>query len=232
MKICDFWYNKGSDYEKDVKSVKERWKTIRTGLVLVIASVLGLWEYIQLFQYYDVPQAIVVLPIVGCVTVILCRKFSFVLPVTTMALAAVYQFAEKEVNTLGIVETSKVSILLNLLPFLVLFLGLGIGGGFLIRVLLNGEKSKTVGIVCCIFGVILTLGGGIFMFGNPLYPFVAKYQINQYAQKFEADHDHISEVKVYYSYDELQYQGQVVMLDGVIYALYHDKESGEVTEAK
>ena len=60
---------------------------------------------------------------------------------------------------------------------------------------------------------------------------MAKAAVDRYAKKFESDSYKISEVSVYYSLEDLQYQGRVVMSDGIVYALYHDRGSGEVTES-
>lgn len=212
--------------------MKERWKKISTGLILVLLSVAGLWEYMQLYLYFDLPQAIVILPILGAIAQIFLKKYGWMMPVLTAVISVVYQLVEKRSSCVGIVELSRSKVLLSILPVMLLFLFVGIGGGALIRVLLNRKKSLAVGILSCVIGVGVTFGSGLVMFQNPIYPFVAKQQINKYASKFEKEHYKISEVSVFFSLEDLQYQGRVVMSDGVIYALYHDRQSGAVTEAE
>ena len=45
--------------------MKERFKKIMNVLYLVIFSIAALWEYMQFFMYYDLPQIVVILPIIG-----------------------------------------------------------------------------------------------------------------------------------------------------------------------
>ncbi len=66
------------------------------------------------------------------------------------------------------------------------------------------------------------------MFGNPLYPFKARFDINRYVQKYESENYPISKISVYYSMEDLEYQGKVEMSDGVIFVVYHERESGNV----
>ena len=152
------------------------------------------------------------------------------MPGASMLICIVYQLVEKKSSSVGIVETSKIKVILSILPVVIIFMVLGIAGGFLVRVLIQGKRPLAVGIVCCLLGVLITFGGSVVMFGNPLYPFMAKASVNHYAKKFESSSYKISEVSVYYSLEDLQYQGRVVMSDGIVYALYHDRDSGEVTE--
>lgn len=210
--------------------MKERFRKIISGLLIIVFSLAGMWEYMQLFMYYDIPQAVVVVPVVGMLAAIVLKKVSFVVPVVTAVISIVYQMVEKSENSLGMIENSKINIILNILPVIIIFMLIGIAGGLLVRVLIDRKKSKAVGIVCCVLGVLLTFGGGVLMFRNPLYPFLAKSAINNYAEKFDSEEYPVSEVDVYYSFEDLEYQGRVVMSDGYVYALYHEKESGTVYE--
>lgn len=209
--------------------MKERLKIILTGLGIIVFSILGLWEYMQMQIGYDVPQVVVVMPVAGLLAAALLGKFSFAVPVCTIAVSVVYQMAgSEEINQ--IVTNSKFNTILNILPYIIIFEMIGIAGGFLVRVLLKGRKSKAIGIVCCVLGVLLGFAGGVVMFGNPLYPFMARHALTSYAEKYDTENYKVSDVVVYYSMEEMEYQGRVVMSDGVIYALYHTKETGEVTE--
>lgn len=82
------------------------------------------------------------------------------------------------------------------------------------------------------WGVVWHLPPELFCSCNPLYPFVARHQIHQYAQKYDKKEYPVSDVVVYYSYTDLQYLGRVVMSDGVIYPLSHDMKTGEVKEER
>lgn len=201
--------------------MKERLKIILSGLGIIIFAIIGLWEYMQIFMYYDYPQVIVVMPVVGAVAAVTLRKFSFLVLAATAAVSIVYQMVEKG-------GESKISIIMNILPVLLIFMLIGIAGGFLVRVLINGHRPKAVGIVCCILGVVLTFGSSVAMFGNPLYPLLARHAITDYAQKYDTEDYKISKVSVYYSITDMEYQGRVEMSDGVVYAVYHDRSTGNV----
>ena len=201
--------------------MKERLKIILTGLGIIILAIIGLWEYMQMFLYFDLPQVIVIMPVVGAVSAILFRKYCFLVVLATTAVSIVYQMIEKGQN-------SKTAIILNILTVILLFRLAGIAGGFLIRVIGNGNRPKAVGIICCVVGVVLTLGGSVAMFGNPLYPFTARHAIHRYAQKYGSENYPISKVSVYYSIGDQEYQGRVEMSDGVIFVVYHERESGKV----
>ncbi|MCI9537674.1 MAG: hypothetical protein HFG35_05215 [Eubacterium sp.] len=211
--------------------MKERFKKISAGLLIILLSLVGLWEYMQLYLYFDIPQAVVLLPVAGALSAIFLKKLGWVVPGAAILICIVYQMVEKRSSSVGIVETSKIKIILYILPVVIILMLLGMAGGFLVRVLIRRKRPLAVGILCGLLGVLITFGGSVVMFGNPLYPFMAKAAVDRYAKKFESDSYKISEVSVYYSLEDLQYQGRVVMSDGIVYALYHDRGSGEVTES-
>ncbi len=212
--------------------MKERFKKIITGLLLTAFSIAGLWEYMQLYLYFDLPQAVVILPFVGAAAAIVLKKLSLIVPALTAVISIVYQLVETRSSSVGIIEISKFNIILNILPIIILLMFVGIGGGLLVRVLINRKKPRIAGILCCILGIVLVFGGGVIMFGNPLYPFLAKHAVNNYAEKFDREDYRVSEVSIFYSIESLEYEGRVVMSDGYVYALYHEKESGKVYEIK
>ena len=191
------------------KKLKERLKKILTGLFITLLSLVGLWEYMQLYLYFDIPQAVVILPAAGAISAILLKRLGWLVPGASMLICIVYQLMEKKSSSVGIVETSKIKVILSILPVVIIFMVLGIAGGFLVRVLIQGKRPLAVGIVCCLLGVLITFGGSVVMFGNPLYPFMAKASVNHYAKKFESSSYKISEVSVYYSLEDLQYQDVV-----------------------
>lgn len=210
--------------------MKERFKKISTGLAMFLLSLAGLWEYMQLYLYFDIPQAVVILPITGAMSAVFLKKLGWVVPGVSTLMCIVYQLVEKRSSSVGIVETSKIKIMVSIIPVILMLVVLGMTGGYLARVLIRKKRPLAVGILCCLLGVFLTFGGSVVMFKNPLYPFMAKAAVSRYAKKFESASYKISEVSVYYSLEDLQYQGRVVMSDGIVYALYHDRDSGEVKE--
>ncbi len=201
--------------------MKERFQRIMKGLLILVCSVGGLWEYMQLSTNYDMPQVVFVVPVFGMLAAIFLRKLSFVVLGTTAALAVVFQMVQ---------ENFQINTILNNLPVIIIFMLLGIGGGFLVRVLLNKKKPLVVGIVCCVLGVVVAFGYGVVAFGNPLYPIQARMAIDNYADKYRSEDYPVSEVEVYYSYNAMEYHAQVVMSDGYRYALYHEKKTGTVYE--
>lgn len=210
--------------------MKERFKKISKGLLIIVFSVMGLWEYMQLYLCFDLPQAVVLLPVFGCLAAIFLRKLSFVVPAVTVVISIIYQMVEDRVSAAGIAESSKINIILNILPVIILFMMLGIAAGFLVRVMINRNKSRVVGIICCVLGIVLTFGSGVVLFGNPLYPFMARGAISSYAGKYDKEDYRVSRTVIFYSMEELEYQAKVIMSDGIVYALYHERESGNVYE--
>ena len=210
--------------------MKERFKKIKNVLLVVFLSVAGMWEYMQFFMYHDFPQAVVVLPIIGFLAGFFLKKWGFLTLATTALMSLVFQWIQSPQDTLGYVETSKVAIILQILPAVLAFLLLGILGGLVASIFLQKERNITLRILCLGMGIILTLGSGIFLFRNPLYPFVARQKISQYAKKYDTKEYPVSEVNVYYSFSDLEYLGRVVMSDGVIHPLAHHRSTGEVTE--
>lgn len=212
----------------EVMEVKERKRIIFTGLGILLFSIAGLWEYMQMQTGFDVPQTVVVMPVVGMLCAVCLQKSGFIVPVCTIVISVVFQMVSGE-EFKQIVINSKINTILNLLPYIIIFEMLGMAGGFLIRVIINRKKPVAAGIICGIAGLFLTFGSGVLMYGNPLYPFLARQAVTSCAKKYDTGEYKISQVIVSYSMEDMEYQGKVVMSDGVIYALYHSKETGEVT---
>lgn len=202
------------------EAVKERSEIIRAGLGIIIFTVAGVWEYIQLHANYDLPQVMVVVPIIGCLAAVWLRKYSFIVLGAVAVMSVIYQFMESGADALA--ES------LMLLPVPILFLMLGIAGGFLIRVLINGNKSRVAGIACCALGAVLTFGAGAAVFRNPLYPFAARRSMNSYAQKYNSEEYPVSKVWIYFNMSNMEYEGQVIMSDGERAVFYHEKSTGKV----
>lgn len=212
--------------------MKERFKKLMNVLALVIFSIAALWEYMQFYMYYDLPQIVVVLPIIGLLAAVALKKWSFILLGTTALTSIVFQFIEDPQDGLGYVDTSKIEIIVKILPAVILFLLIGIAAGLLVRVAFRKDRHISLRILFCGLGIIVAFAAGIILFRNPLYPFIARHQIHRYAQKYDTKEYPVSDVVVYYSYTDLQYLGRVVMSDGVIYPLSHDMKTGEVKEER
>lgn len=212
-------------------AMKERWKTIRTGLLMIALSVIGLLEYVQLVQAFDLPQMMFVIPLTGALAMIFLKKKSFVVPVCTILLASIYQILAGDSNAITELQTNAASIaiiLMECLSILVVFELIGMGGGALIRVLLNKNKSRWLGVVCCVLGVVVTLGPYFLLYKNPLYPMLARKQLTSYAEEHFTDYP-IAEKKVYFSMQISNYQCRVAMADGQIRVIYINEE-GNVVE--
>lgn len=202
--------------------LKKRGKLMGMGLITIAFAIVGLVEYTQLVQAFDLPQMMLVIPLVGALAMIILRKYSFLAPVCTILLACVYQILAGESNAIANLQTGARSIaiiLLQCLSVLLVFELLGMAGGALIRVLLGKKKGICVGVLCCIAGVILTLGPYFVLFRNPLYPLLARNKLTSYAEEHFAG-EPIVEKRVYYSLQKSDYQCRVIMSDGQIRVIY------------
>ena len=211
--------------------MKERWKTICTGLLIIAFTIVGVLEYMQLMQSFDLPQMLFVIPLVGAVSMIVLKKLSFLVPVCTILLSCIYQILAGDSNAVARLQTNASSvtiILVECLSILLVFEFIGIGGGALIRVLIDKKKSLAVGIIACVAGVLVTVGPYLAMFHNPLYPILARQQLNKYADEHFTDYA-ISDKSIYFSMQTSDYVCRVSMADGEIRVIYFDK-AGMITE--
>lgn len=202
--------------------MKERWKKIRTGLFIILFTVIGLLEYAQLMKSFDLPQVVLVMPLVGALTMITLRKWSFLVPVLTIAFSCMYQITAGNANAIYELRTNATSVaivLLECLSVLIIFEAIGIGGGALIRVLINKNRKFALGIICCVLGVLVTLGPYLAIFHNPLYPITARMDLKQRAGEQFTDYA-IADIKVYYSLQASTYVCRVSMSDGEIRMIY------------
>ena len=209
--------------------MKERMKIIRTGLILIALTVVGLLEYVQLVQAFDLPQMMFVIPIVGALAMIFLGKIGFAVPICTVLLACFYQILAGDANAIAELQTSAKSIaiiLMECMSILLAFELIGMGGGALIRILTQKKKSLCTGVVCTVVGVLLILGPYVALFHNPLYPVMARHKLTSYAEEHFTDYP-IAEKKVYYSMQVSDYQCRVAMADGQIRVIFIG-ENGEV----
>ena len=104
--------------------MKERWKKIRVGVWIVVLVVIGVVEYIQLMDSFDLPQVMLIMPIVGAVAFITLRKYSFVVPVFTILFASAYQIVAGNSNAMTYLQSDAGSIariLMYVLPVCMVF---------------------------------------------------------------------------------------------------------------
>lgn len=212
--------------------MRERWSKIRTGLFIILFVVIGVVEYVQLMNSFDVPQVILVMPIVGAMSFITLRKYSFLVPVCTILLACAYQITAGEANAIRYLQTTApgiARILLYVLPICILFELVGIGGGALIRVLINRKKHIAVGVLCCLAGLLLVFGPYGFLYRNPLYPIQARLALGRYAENTFTDYP-ISEKAVYFDIATSRYRCRVTMADGALHLIYLDDNGNVISE--
>lgn len=202
--------------------MKERWIKIRTALCVIFFTVIGLLEYVQLMESFDLPQIILLMPVVGALTMITLKKWSFLVPVLTIVFSCIYQITAGNANAIYELRSNATSValvLLQCLSVLLIFQGMGMGGGALIRVLINKNKKAGLGIVSCVLGLVLTLGPYLTIFHNPLYPLSARLALKQKAEQQFTDYA-IGGKRVYYSLQDSQYVCRVSMSDGQIRMIY------------
>ncbi len=210
--------------------MRERWKRIRTGLLMLVFVIAGVLEYIQLMSSFDIPQVILVMPVVGALAYITLRKYSFLVLVCTIFLCCAYQIVAGSANAIQYLQTTApgiARILLYVLPVCMLFELLGIGGGALIRVLINRKTNPVVGILCLLAGLVVVLGPYEFLYQNPLYPIQARMALREHAEKTYTDYP-ISEKAVYFDMATSRYQCRVSMADGALHLIYFDDEGNVV----
>lgn len=212
--------------------MEERGKRIRTGIFLIILTVAGFFEYVQLVQEFDLPQVMLGMPIVGALAVIFLKKKAVAVVVAcTVLLACFYQILAGDTNAIAKLQTSAKSIaiiLLECLSILLVFEFLGMAGGALIRILVRKKKNMGIAVACAAAGVVLVLGPYVALFHNPLYPVTARHKLASYAEEHFTDYP-IAEKKVYYSMNVSDYQCRVSMADGQI-RIIGIGDDGEVKE--
>ena len=213
------------------KEQKERWKKIQTSILIIVFVILGVLEYIQLMHSFDLPQVILVMPVVGALSVITLRKFSLAVPVCTILLSCAYQIVGGSSNAVNYLQTDAASIprvILYVLPICLAFELIGMGGGALIRVLINRKKSTAVGVVCLIAGLLLVFGPYILFFRNPLYPIQARMRLSDFAEENYTDYE-IAGKEIYFDLATSDYRCRVSMSDGALRLVYFD-ENGAATD--
>ena len=202
---------------------EQRWKRLRTGLLIIAFSAIGMLEYVQLVQAFDLPQMMLVVPVVSVIAMLLLGKYSFFVPVCTIVLASAYQILAGSENAVAELQTSARSIAIILFECLLVlmiaqFIGLGLGAAA--RTLGKKNKKRVVKIVIGVVFAVVSLVPYLLLFHNPLYPMTARHRLKSFADYPIADK------KVYYSLNDSRYMCRVIMSDGQVRVLYLD-ENGE-----
>lgn len=211
--------------------MKERWKTIRIAIWMIVYIILGVWQYVQLMKYFDLPQILMIAPLLGAAAMLTLKKRSFFVLAGTVVLSCMYQILAGDANAVARLQTNAVSvtvILFQCLSVLILLELVGMGGGALLRFLLDKEKKLLMRIVTCTLGVLLIVGPYLVMFRNPLYPIMARKELKTYAEEHFTDYP-IAGKMVYFSMQNSDYVCRVLMADGQIRVICFDEE-GNIIE--
>jgi uncharacterized membrane protein len=205
--------------------MKERWNRIRTGFFLIVFMAVGVWEYVQLMQFFDIPQVMLVMPVVGMLSFIALHRLSWFVPLGTIVLSCLFQISSGEANAVAYLQTNAASvfkIILYVLPVCIVFEVLGIGAGVLVCVLINRKKKMVVGIFCAVLGLAVTFGPYLFIYHNPLYPLLARIELNRCADSTYTDYG-ISSKQIYFDLNTSDYRCRVIMTDGVVREVTSDE---------
>lgn len=211
--------------------MKERWKTIRIAIWMIVYIILGVWQYVQLMKYFDLPQILMIAPLLGAAAMLTLKKRSFFVLAGTVVLSCMYQILAGDANAVARLQTNAVSvtvILFQCLSVLILLELVGMGGGALLRFLLDKEKKLLMRIVTCTLGVLLIVGPYLVMFHNPLYPIMVRKELKTYAEEHFTDYP-IAGKMVYFSMQNSDYVCRVLMADGQIRVICFDEE-GNIIE--
>ena len=190
-------------------------------LAIVVASLVALWEFIQLFVSYDIPQVIVIMPIIGLLTALIVGKYFFIPTVLGLIMSAAYLNFEKEPQFIAN-NASDISTFLNLGIIIVVFTFIGAVGGLILRKAVKGLDTKVLRPILAVVGIALAIAPGIVFYRNPLYPIFPRTSISEAAKQFEKTDYKIVKTTILYNFDSLEYEARVVMVDGVIYPLYYN----------
>ena len=212
--------------------MKERWKTIRTAVWMIVYVILGVWLYVQLMKYFDLPQVMLIAPVLGAAAMLMLKKKSFFVLAGTILISCLYQILAGNANAVARLQTNVESvsgILLRCLSVLLLFELAGMGGGALIRMLPNKDKRMYIRVISCVLGILLIAGPYVAMFRNPIYPILAKKQLKNYAEEHFTDYPMAGKM-VYFSMQDSEYICRVLMADGQIRVVGFDEAGNAVQQ--
>lgn len=125
--------------------MKERWNRIRLGVWITAFAAAGVLEYIQLMYSFDLPQIILLMPLIGALCFIVLQKAGFIALAGTAVLSCLFQVLAGDTNVvmkLSLNASDVLHVILYVLPVCLIFELLGIGAGALIRICIK-YKCKT-----------------------------------------------------------------------------------------
>lgn len=211
--------------------MRERWNRIRTGVWITAFAAAGVVEYIQLMYSFDLPQVILLMPLIGALCFIVLQKASFIALAGTAVLSCLFQILAGDTNAvmqLSLNVSDVLHVILYVLPLCLVFELLGIGAGALIRVCINQKCKTASGIICLVLGLLLIAGPYAALYRNPLYPIQARMKLSRYVEENYSDYA-ISKKNMYFDLNSSSYRCRVVMADGTI-RLAVFEEDGNVTD--
>lgn len=211
--------------------MKERWNRIRLGVWITAFAAAGVLEYIQLMYSFDLPQIILLMPLIGALCFIVLQKAGFVALAGTAVLSCLFQILAGDANAvmqLSPNASGVLHVILYVLPICLVFELLGIGAGALIRICIKHKCKTASGIICLTLGLLLVAGPYIALYRNPLYPIQARMKLNRYVEENYSDYA-ISKKNMYFDLNSSSYCCRVIMADGKI-RLAGIGEDGNVTD--
>lgn len=211
--------------------MKERWNKIRTGVWITVFSAMGALEYMQLMYSFDLPQIILLMPIIGALCFIVLQKPGFLVLIGTALLSCLFQIFAGSANAVSELSADTAgiaSVILYVLPICLIFQALGMGAGALIRVFFDRRGRKISAVVCLALGLLLVIGPYTALYRNPLYPLQARLKLEKYAEEKYKD-EVISKKNIYFDLNTSLYRCRIIMADGRIY-LAGFGEDGTVTD--
>lgn len=216
---------------KHEKEKRSKYFVIKTSIIVLVLSLVGTFEYSQLMYCYDMPQMVLVMPIVGALAVILLNKLWFSVPFATIVLSVGYQIISGDEGVISDLRKNAsgiFSIVIKILPVLLIFLCIGLVGGALFRFLFNKKKDKVLAVVMAIIGVVIVFVPYIFLYQNPIYPITARNELKSYAKAHCTDYA-IHGMDVYFDLVTSKYKIKVTMADGVKRVFCYDA-SGKISD--
>lgn len=211
--------------------MRERWNRIRLGVWITVFAAAGVLEYIQLMYSFDLPQIILLMPLIGALCFIVLQKAGFVALAGTVVLSCLFQVLAGDTNAvmqLSLNASDVLHVILYVLPICLVFELLGMGAGALIRICIKHKCKTASGIICLLLGLLLIAGPYIALYRNPLYPIQARVQLSRYVEEHYSDYA-ISKKNMYFDLNTSSYCCRVIMADGMI-RLASFGEDGTVTD--
>ena len=89
------------------EAMRERWKKIRTGTLTIAFIIIGILEYGALMKYFDLPQVMLIVPLIGAASYIFLKKSCLTVFGCTALCSALYQLVAGDANAIAADECRK-----------------------------------------------------------------------------------------------------------------------------